>query len=244
MPNSKQKTFYEWQKAAAGILFPQRLCVSCGAVSPDGPLCPDCRDKQQRLRPCPYCAAFIAATETADYCCSECRQARPPFQLARAAMPYQGYLRERLLDFKYRDRPGLRRPLAALLKEAFARYYGSRAFDALTPVPLSPCRERERGYNQAELLSALLSRELLIPHHPEYLRRVRETRPLAALTRREREAELKGAFRADPRTAGQRILLIDDIYTSGATAAAATRALQKAGAGEVWVLAVAAGEDL
>ena len=244
MNAAPRRTLYQWQKAAAGIFFPQRLCVNCGAVSPDSPLCPDCRKIRQTLRPCPHCATFIAPRETADYCCGECRHQRPPFALARAALPYQALLRNRLLDFKYHGATGLRRVFAALLLETLVSRFSCLDFDAVTPVPLSARRLADRGYNQAELLSSLLSLELDIPHRPQYLRRVKDTQPLASLNRRQREQELTGAFQGLSQAEGQHILLIDDIYTSGATAVTATRALLKAGAAGVSVLTVAAGEDL
>lgn len=234
---------YQWQKAAAGIFFPQRRCVNCGALSVDDPLCPTCRSAQQQLRPCPHCATFIAATETADYCCAECRHERPPFLLARAPLLYQGYLRDQLLNFKYHQQPGLRRGLAAALVEAARYYYAELDFDAVVPIPLAERRLQERGYNQAELLSHLLSRELQLPHHPEYLHRSKDTQPLAQLNRAQRELELRGAFQAAP-VAGAKILLVDDIYTSGATMTTATRALLKAGAATVCAVTVAAGREL
>lgn len=234
---------YAWQKALAGLLFPQRHCLRCGRVSVNAPLCPECRAAQAALRCCPGCATFVRAAETADYRCENCRGAQPPFVAARAALPYEGRLRDSLLDFKYHDRVGLRRPLAALLLDTYARFYAAARIDAVVPLPLAAGRLRERGYNQAALLTEIVSQELALPHRPDLLARVRDTRPLASLSRAERERELTGAFRAAA-ASGLHLLLVDDIYTTGATAATASRALLRQGAAAVHVLAVAAGRDL
>ena len=235
---------YLWSKAAAGIFFPLRLCACCGTESPNAILCPTCREAQRHLRPCPTCATFLATTEPPDYRCQDCRQQTPAFSLARAALPYQGQLRKRILAFKYQDDTGQRRYLVPLLADTYRRWYAGLSIDTVVPVPLSPQRLEERGYNQAELLTRLLSAELDLPHDPELLARIKNTRRLATLSRSEREKELRGAFRAEPEARGKTILLVDDIYTSGATASMASRALLRVGAEAIYVLTVAAGWDL
>lgn len=237
-------SLYQWQKAAAAVFFPQRLCLNCGRLSPGRPLCDDCEQLRQRLRHCPHCASFIASTESERYLCPDCRHRRPSFAAAAAALPYEGRLRQLLIAFKYQQRTGLRRPLAALLAEAYAGRYAGLEFDAVLPVPLHPARLRQRGYNQAELLSVLLARELELPHYPQWLRREEDTPPLAELNRRDRLHALRRVFAAAPEVRGQRILLIDDIFTTGATAESCSQALLRGGAAEVYVLAVAAGRAL
>ena len=233
---------YQWMKAAAGILYPRLLCANCGQESEDI-LCPTCRQQWETLRRCPDWATFIAPTEAPDYRCAACRRERPPFAAAVAALPYEGELRQRLLAFKYRSATGWRRALGELLAATARRCYGERRFDAVLPIPLAPARLRERGYNQSALLSRIVAGELQLPLRPEYLRRIRDTRPLAELDAKARVKEIDGAFRGDPAAAGQHLLLIDDIYTTGATASAATRALLAAGAASVCVLTVAAGRE-
>ena len=149
-----------------------------------------------------------------------------------------------LIAFKYQQRTGLRRPMAALLAEAYAGRYAGLEFAAVLPVPLHPARLRQRGYNQAELLSVLLAHELELPHYPQWLRREEDTPPLAELNRRDRLHALRRVFAAAPEVRGQRILLIDDIFTTGATAESCSQALLRGGAAEVYVLAVAAGRAL
>ena len=243
MPMLAGSTLAAWQKAAAELLFPQRICVGCGAVSPGEPLCPSCRGLRQQLRSCPDCATFIRAGETEHYRCASCRHQKPSFAAARAALPYEGVFRDRLLAFKYEQRTGLRRPLAALMREVWQREYAGVTFDAVVPVPLHPDRLRQRGYNQAELLAGLLAKEGGLPCAPDLLRRIKATEPLAGLDRKGRIAEMRGAFAAAG-CRGLRILLIDDIFTTGATAETAARALLKEGAAAIYVLTAAAGRDL
>lgn len=235
---------YAWKKAAAGVFFPRRRCVSCGCLSVDSALCPRCRAQMLGLSRCARCASFVAATETAAYRCRDCCGGEPAFTLARAALPYEGMLREQLLAFKYGQRPGLRRPLAETLLLAYDACYAQVAFDTVLPTPLSAARLAGRGYNQAQLLSELVAAELKLPHRPAWLTRTRDTRPLAELERGERERELGGAFQTALPLHGERILLIDDIFTTGVTLEMCSRALRKAGAGAVYGLAVAAGRDL
>lgn len=235
---------YQWKKAAAGIFFPRRLCINCGALSLEAALCPDCLGELRRLHRCARCASFIPDTETADYRCEDCRGEQPAFALARAALPYSGRLRAQLLAFKYRERTGLRRPLAEALLLACGELYAGCRFDAVLPAPLSAARLAGRGYNQAELLSGLLAAELGLPHRPQWLLRSRDTRPLAELSRAARLKELSGAFQAPGRVDGLNLLLIDDIFTTGATLDLCSRALVRAGAAAVYGLTVAAGHDL
>ena len=235
---------YLWRKTAAGIFFPLRFCAYCGKESPNAILCPTCREAQMRLRPCPTCATFLATTEPPHYRCENCRRQPPSFSLARAALPYQGQLRQRILAFKYREDTGQRRYLAPLLAETFHRWYAGLPIDMVVPIPLHPQRLEERGYNQAELLTRLLSADLNLDHAPDLLTRIKDTCRLANLSRSEREKVLQGAFRAEASAQGKTILLVDDIYTSGATASSASRALLRSGAKAVYVLSVAAGWDL
>jgi len=237
----KRMRLAQWQKAAASIFFPQRFCLNCGKLSLDQPLCPDCSGLMNALHHCPYCASFIAATETAHYLCPDCRRKAPSFIKAVAALPYENDLREVLIAFKYQQKTGYRRPLAALLLDLYERYYADIPFDAIVPVPLHSERLGERGYNQAELLSRLLAEETGIAHRPEYLMRSNDTPPLAELGRKERMKVLRGAFKAQPESAGLRILLVDDIYTTGATAERCSHALCSQKAVSVHYLAVAAG---
>lgn len=170
--------------------------------------------------------------------CAACIADPPAFDWARAAARYAGTVRDALHAFKFERRRALAGPLADLLLEQCAgRLPG--AVDALVPVPLAGDRERERGFNQAALLAGRVAPALGVPVRTRWLKRVRPTPPQTELTGRERRANLRDAFQAHAAVAGRRVLVIDDILTTGATVAECARTLRARGAREVGVLAVA-----
>ena len=172
--------------------------------------------------------------------CEPCQHRRPPFAYARAATLYRDAVREALHAFKFGGKTGLCRPLGDLLADAGQTLLPEPRMDCLVPVPLHPARESERGFNQSLLLARRLARRWGLPVE-KALRRVRPTRPQTDLSAGERRANVRGAFvirRA--RVAGARVLLIDDIFTTGATAAECARVLlAEGGARAVGVLTVA-----
>jgi ComF family protein len=150
---------------------------------------------------------------------------------------YEGALRQLIHLFKYRKMRALEGPLGRLLARALPR---DRAFDAVVPVPLHWKRRWRRGFNQSELLARAMARRCGVPVL-NVLSRKRATRSQAGLTNAARRGNVSGAFRArrTPSLDGKRILLVDDVMTTGATAAACAGALKRAGARSVTVLALA-----
>jgi ComF family protein len=169
--------------------------------------------------------------------CGACVAAPPAFDWARAAGVYAGPLRDAVQRFKFGRRPALARPLAALVLEQCAAAVPDGA--VLVPVPLARERERERGFNQAALLAERLAAGLRAPLRTRWLARTRATPPQTALNATERRVNVRGAFVASTSAAGIDIVLIDDVLTTGATAAECARALRAAGARSVGVLIVA-----
>lgn len=202
---------------------------------------------------CPWCGGPLEPLEEQNEpvlsgLCSSCREAvqrgpvrapaRPPLQAVVAAGAYEGGLAQAIQALKYRHR----RRLAATLGEALAAAARTALVEAgvLVPVPLHPTRYRGRGFNQSELLGRELSRRLGWPLEARSLRRVRPTKSQAKLGLQEREANLFGAFAARPGwQAPERVILVDDVYTTGATTSACAAALLAAGAKRVDVLALA-----
>jgi ComF family protein len=159
----------------------------------------------------------------------------PPIAAAAAFM-YGGPLADAIQRLKYGGRSELARPLGALLAD-YAIGFGGLV-ECVVPVPLHPVRLRERGFNQSALLARPVARALGVPLDPHWLARMRPTRDQAGLAREARSHNLRGAFAArGPRA--QRVLLIDDVRTTGATLAEAAEALLRAGCVHVHTLALA-----
>jgi len=167
--------------------------------------------------------------------CMLCRSGRLAFDEVFCYGAYEGTLRKLIHLFKYSGMRGLAQPLGGMLANALPR---ARQFDAVTAVPLHWRKRWVRGYNQSQLLGRVIARRRRIPLI-RALRRVSATRVQAGLSNAQRRQNVAGAFAARRRVAGMRILLIDDVMTTGATAGACARALKKAGARSVSLLALA-----
>ena len=230
-------------RAALDVLLPPQ-CAVCGAeVESEGVLCPRCWPEVNLLGP-PQCAACGAPFpfDMGDAAlCGACARERPPFDRARAVMAYGDVSRKMILAFKHGDRTDI----APALGRWLARAGGPLIADAdvVAPVPLHWTRLFRRRYNQAALLARVVGRESGLEVIADALVRRRRTRPQGRMGPAERRRNLKGALKANPRRLaklhGKRVLLIDDVYTTGATAAASAKALLKAGATAVDVLTLA-----
>jgi len=176
--------------------------------------------------------------ETGDIC-GECLQHPPPFALAAAPWIYSGAIVSLLTRFKFHSELACGRLLAALADEALAQWHGWHDVDLVAPVPLHEKRLAQRGYNQALELARALARSHGLKLAPELLRRIRDTPPQTDLSAEQRRKNLRGAFEAHMLPENARVLLIDDVFTTGATLREAARTLRKAGASSVHVLAMA-----
>lgn len=167
--------------------------------------------------------------------CPSCYRDPPPFRQILAPLLHDDLARQMVLDLKFRRRRHLAEPLARLAA-AEIDDASIPAIDVIVPVPLHGGRLAERGFNQSELLARHLGTCLDRPVDGGVLSRVRRTVPQTGLAARDRISNVHGAFVARP--AGGRILLVDDVCTTGATIAACATALRKAGADEVVALVV------
>lgn len=222
-------------------------CISCDRPLHTDPVSTVCRGCWDRIGPtggprCSLCdqpfAAAAATSWTPDHRCQPCLTRPPAFDRAWTPFPYLPPLQDAICAFKYRHTYSLAKPLAALLCGALPADVDG---DLLVPVPLHPSRLRAREFNQSLLLADQLGLYLKRPVAANALTRTFATPPQTMLKRRERVANLRHAF-AVPTTdavSGRRILLIDDVYTTGTTLNECAKTLLQAGAASVSALALA-----
>ncbi|MBI3987302.1 MAG: ComF family protein [Lentisphaerae bacterium] len=228
------------------MLYP-RACVGCGEAAGDDfhYLCWNCMAGIQWIRD-PYC--FLCGDPCygmihGQYVCSLCRKALPSFDMARSAASFAGALKTMIHDFKYNGASWLRQDLSSLLAACVRTHWPDSDIDALLWVPLYPTKERERTYNQAMLLAMELAGLLHKPLAGRCLRRIQPTATQTHLTASRRKANVHAAFEVagGARIAGRRLLLVDDVMTTGATVNECARTLKQAGAAAVYAVTVARG---
>jgi len=220
------------------VLFPP-VCQVCRA-SGDFPLCPKCRAGIPLIRPpvCQKCGKPLRGPPDLVFTCVPCRHRRTYFTCARAAGIYDGPLRDAIHALKFGRCRALAGPLGRLMAEVVATDPRLRA-DLVVPVPLSPRRLQERGFNQAELLATEVAGSLNIPVDAGLLARVRETASQTRLSKDERRANVRAAFEAGCVPQVGRVLLVDDVVSTGATVVECARALRHSGVCEVVVASAA-----
>ncbi len=184
---------------------------------------------------CPHCALPYPAEGVPDHPCEDCTREPPPFRWVRALGLYEGHLREAVHRFKYRGDMDFDRPLGRLLALTLASDLRDFAPQLILPVPLHRDRLAGRTYNQALLLARVLGRALEIPVPSSLLLRHRSTPSQQGLDATERQRNLRGAFGLGRSLEGERVLLLDDVMTTGATARECARVLLAGGASEVAV---------
>jgi ComF family protein len=171
--------------------------------------------------------------------CGACRQDEPAFERLRSFGAYDAELRQLIVLLKYNRVRPLARPLGGWLATVVQQNRALAEVDAIVPVPLHPSRQRARGYNQAELLAQELSKWLKKPVAPRALDRIKDTPSQTGLTPAQRIENVRGAFAARAKLDLGRILLVDDVCTTGATLNACARTLKRAGADQVVAATVA-----
>jgi ComF family protein len=238
-----RRTLALMANGALGMLYPP-TCIACHcAVGDPHRLCAACW-AGMRLIERPYCERLGIPfdMDLGGPLLSPAAIADPPvFGRARAVAEYEGTARALVHRLKYGDRLDLARALGAMMARAGSELLDEA--DLVVPVPLHWRRLWQRRFNQAATLGHVLARRAGIAFDPLILARVKPTRPQVGLSRSQRRENLQGAFRvtddARPKLARKRVLLVDDVLTTGSTANAAARVLLRAGAASVDVLAFA-----
>jgi ComF family protein len=221
-------------------------CPLCGSpLEPpsDERPCPSCLSQIRFFSSpfCPRCGIGFSSSADLDHLCSRCLAGEWTFARARSVGPYEGRIMEAISRFKFGGVARLAGPLGALLAEYADPEFPFSKIDLVIPVPLHPRRLRERGFNQSLLLARQVGKRRSIPLNFTALHRVRQTQPQTQLSGPERRKNVHGAFRVKTpeAVAGRKILLIDDVFTTGATIQECTESLLDAGAQEVHVLTLA-----
>ena len=226
------------------LLYPKR-CPLCGEIRPylGTHACEGCLGKLKKVEP-PYCMKCGKTLEDKEEeYCRDCEAIPKNYTRGFPVFFYKEPLKSALYDFKYKNQ----RDYAAFFAECMYRYYGSRikeiGIDGIVPVPVHPRKKRSRGYNQAEILAKEFGKKMKLPVYTDYLIREVDTDPQKELNDKARMKNLKNAFKIGRNKIElKKVLLVDDIYTSGATIEACTRILLSANAEQVFYTSVAIGK--
>jgi len=230
--------------ALLDVILPP-ICHICHSYIPNAGtlhICPTCRDRLPLVSSplCPLCGIPFSGAG-GDHRCGTCLTHTPHFNSARAHFLYEGPIRDLIHSFKYNQHTHLRYPLALLTLEGMSGFLTDHDPHLIVPVPLHRSRLRKRGFNQAVLLGRVISHQLSLPMLTDALVRTRPTEPQIELSAAERRLNVKGAFTVNrpDHVAGKRILLLDDVMTTGSTMDECAKELKKAGAAVVIAATVA-----
>jgi len=236
----------ELADALSDVLFPPtcNFCESDADVDADSFLCGSCQKQVREIIP-PFCNTcglpFHGLTGSSAGYCGRCLAHPPAYETARCAVAYEGVLRDSLVRFKYYGALHLSRTLSDILIRAFHRYFDPTHYDLIIPIPIHRKRLAVRGFNQALLLAERLSSHTGIPLDRTTFGKTRDTPPQVGLSRHERVKNIRGSFAVSnpARIRDRRILLVDDVITTGSTIAEAAVTLRRGKASSVSALVLA-----
>jgi ComF family protein len=237
-------TFLQRNISECLAFFLPAACPWCGSLLPTGKkpddLCSACSGSIQPLGPCcPCCAVPLTTLGTISHYCGGCLKDPPSFRKVHAVGKHANTLKQAIHRFKYRDNPALNASLARLLNESLDKSLAGFQPDLVIPVPTPSRRLKQRGYNQALELARPVAKHLQIPLAIDLLQRSKSSATQQGLSAKQRQENLREAFALHTSLRGEKILLIDDVMTTTATARECARALIRGGAGSVHVAVLA-----
>ncbi len=227
------------------LLYPPR-CVSCDQVLDASRykvgFCRECGRKVRfALEPvCKVCGKVLSDSNLE--LCHDCRKKKHVFLQSKGVYVYEGGIKGAMYRFKYNNRRCYKYTFAKDTRRLLGDWIKSLNVDGIVPVPMYNKKKRKRGYNQAEVFARQLSKELSVPIYAEIVIRNRKTKPMKGLSDTERQKNLKNAFNfCEKGLQLKRVLIIDDIYTTGATLDAVAKVLLEGGIKEVYGLCLCVG---
>lgn len=245
-----QRIRHPWERLRDGILswiYPEvcQLCLTASATPQEGYVCRSCAGQIRWMKPpcCDRCGLPFSGEITTTFVCPNCSTLEFHFSHARSLFAAQGVGLELVHRYKYRRALWFDPLFQSWISSRVAPLFCGQGWDALVPVPLHPIKQREREFNQAVRLASHLQKATGIPLESHWLRRVVPTPTQTTLSRKQRSENVRTAFQCVPRLPDRmkRIVLIDDVFTTGATSNACARVLRDSGASEVSVWTLARG---
>lgn len=232
------------------LIYPSNIyCISCGNIIDDSrpySLCDTCVRslKWANSRTCKCCGKLLQEIYALDLC-SDCLEVEHIFEKGYTCVEYTAAERDIIHSFKYKDKAYIGRKLAEILYDRIK--IEEIEFDMVIPVPMYVKKQRKRGYNQAAVMAMSLAKFMEVPYEGKALVRVTETEPMSGLGALERKNNIQHAFNVEGdkiELEGKRVLLVDDIYTTGSTVDSCASVLRAAGADKVFVITFASGANL
>ncbi len=246
----KSSIFARLKELCLGILFPQRCPVCDGILGPEyigiGRVHDDCNGK---LLPtgdcvCMHCGRPVKAGQEYCYDCSR-KDLTESFEQGKSLFLYRGPVRKTMYRFKYSNKREYALFFAEETWRVYRKWIEQKRIEVIVPVPMYVPKQRRRGYNQAECFAKALSKQSGLPVASGWVERIRDTAPQKELDDIQRKNNLKSAFHCEKNIVQyNRVLLVDDIYTTGSTADAVVEELKKNGVAEVYFLSICIGEGM
>ncbi len=227
----------------ADVIFPPR-CLGCVEILPNRHLqafCASCREKIRFINGshCQICGMAFFDSPAPDHLCGNCLEKTPSFSIARAVASYETLILDAIHQFKYGRDISIGAALASFMAEFDFPDFDFTDYSVIIPVPLHIGRLRERGFNQSLILAKAIGKKYSISINFSLLKRNKSTLTQTGLDKIQREKNIRGAFTVTDNAKGKNVILIDDVYTTGATIDQCAKTLIKAGAGKVSVLTLA-----